>query len=235
VLANEFLATRLGIWLRLPMPWSEVIEVSGWLIAHTPDLRVEIEERRIPCASGLQLASRYLADLPEVEVFDDLPHSAFKSVANKQDWLQMLPFDKWVGNADSRQALFARTAKQRLFQVVFLDQGDCFNAGQWNFPDPPFMGTYHRDQVYRDVTGWNSFEPTLSRIEKLDYVDLWRFVAEIPQEWYQYDSDALCQLVEALHRRRSLVRGLITEFRHSHCKPFPNWIAGRRSGTATRS
>jgi hypothetical protein len=119
--------------------------------------------------------------------------------------------------------------------VVFLDQGDCFNVGQWNFPDPPFMGTYHRDQVYRDVTGWNSFEPTLSRIEKLDYVDLWRFAAEIPQEWYQYDSDALCQLVEALHRRRSLVRGLITEFRHSHRKPFPNWIAGRRSGTATRS
>src|ERR1700694_2037130 len=82
VLANELLATRLGLWLGLPMPEVEVIEVSGWLIAHTPALRIEIAESRITCSTGLQLASLYVADSAEDEVFDDLPKTAFKKIAN---------------------------------------------------------------------------------------------------------------------------------------------------------
>ena len=35
VLANEMLATNLGLALGLPMPRVEVIEVSDWLIEHT--------------------------------------------------------------------------------------------------------------------------------------------------------------------------------------------------------
>lgn len=42
VLANEMLATRLGQWLGLPLPRVEAIEVSDWLIANTPDLRVDV-------------------------------------------------------------------------------------------------------------------------------------------------------------------------------------------------
>jgi hypothetical protein len=46
VLANEMLATRLGLALGLPMPRVEVIEVSDWLITHTPDLRIQLAVRR---------------------------------------------------------------------------------------------------------------------------------------------------------------------------------------------
>jgi hypothetical protein len=62
------------------------------------------------------------------------------------------------------------------------------------------MGTYERDHVYRDVTDWDSFEPVLSIIEKTDYADLWKFAVEV--EWYQYDAQALCQLVDTLYNRR---------------------------------
>src|SRR5690349_18717496 len=55
VLANEFLATRLGLWFGLPMSHVGVIEVSSWLIAHSPALLMELAESRIPCSSGLQL------------------------------------------------------------------------------------------------------------------------------------------------------------------------------------
>src|SRR5579872_81755 len=57
LLATEFLATRLGLWLGLPMPQVAVIEVSSWLVAHSPALLIELGESRIPCSSGLQLAS----------------------------------------------------------------------------------------------------------------------------------------------------------------------------------
>ena len=55
VLANEMLATRLGIALGLPMPRVEVIEVSGWLIEHTEDLWINLGGSKIPCRSGKQL------------------------------------------------------------------------------------------------------------------------------------------------------------------------------------
>ena len=45
VLANEMLATRLGLVLGLPMPKVEVIEVSDWLIVNTPDLRIQLAGR----------------------------------------------------------------------------------------------------------------------------------------------------------------------------------------------
>ena len=42
VLANEMLATRLGLALGLLMPRVEVIEVSDWLIERTEDLRINL-------------------------------------------------------------------------------------------------------------------------------------------------------------------------------------------------
>ena len=42
VLANEMLATNLGLALGLPMPRVEVIEVSDWLIEQTEDLRIQL-------------------------------------------------------------------------------------------------------------------------------------------------------------------------------------------------
>ena len=56
-LASELLATRLGLWLGLPMAEVEVIEVSEWLVNHSL-LRIENEDRLTRCASGRQLALR---------------------------------------------------------------------------------------------------------------------------------------------------------------------------------
>src|SRR5437588_4195686 len=145
VLASELLATRLGSWLGLPMPQVGVIEVSSWLIAHSPALLVELAESRIPCSSGLQLASRYAADSAYFEVLEQLPETSFRNVINKQDIIRALAFDKWAGNCDSRQVVFARKIGQRQFQALLVDQSYCFNASQWNFPDLPFMGMSEHD------------------------------------------------------------------------------------------
>ena len=60
VLANEMLATNLGLALGLPMPRVEVIEVSDRLIEETEDLRLNLGGSKIPCRSGKQLASLYV-------------------------------------------------------------------------------------------------------------------------------------------------------------------------------
>ena len=42
-----------------------------------------------------------------------------------------------------------------------IDQGFCFNAGNWDFPDAPLRGLYARNRVYLGVTGMDSFGPWL--------------------------------------------------------------------------
>lgn len=223
ILANEYLGTKLGTLLGLPMPEARVIDVSDWLISNSPELTIESYGMPVPCASGLQFGSRYVADPHHTPVFDYLPEPMLSRVSNQQDFHRMLVFDKWTGNSDGRQAVFVKPHRARSYRAVFIDQGYCFNAGEWNFPDSPLRGIYARDSVYEDVTAWESFEPVLSRVEQIELTDLWKIAREIPEDWYRSDADGLSRLIETLYQRRTLVRELITSFRKSSRNPFPNW------------
>jgi hypothetical protein len=140
VLAKEMFASRLGQWLGLPIPRVEVIEASDWLITNTPDLRVEVGGSAVPCSSGKQLASIYPP--LETQVFDYLPDSMLEKVSNLAEFGRVLVLDKWTGNADGRQAIFTRRRRGRKFATMFIDQGYCFNAGEWTFPDSALRGVY---------------------------------------------------------------------------------------------
>ncbi|HZU33806.1 MAG TPA: HipA family kinase [Candidatus Angelobacter sp.] len=226
VLANEFLASKLGLLLGLPMPEVVVIEVSDWLIGNSPDLYVENAGHNMPCSSGLQLGSRYVVNPEKEMVFDYLPESLMqKNIRNLQDFARVLVLDKWTGNADGRQVIFSKSAKARKYSATFIDQGYCFNAGEWNFPDSPLRGIYARNCVYECVTGWESFEPVLSRAEQMDYNQLCSVACDLPEDWWlRYGSaDALSCLFDLLYQRRSGIRDLITAFRNSSRNPFPNW------------
>jgi HipA-like protein len=223
ILANEYLGSRIGAMLGLPMPEVRVIEVSDWLVAASPELTIETGEISLPCANGLQLGSRYVAD-PEKEcIFDYLPEAMLAKVRNLADFPRVLAFDKWTCNSDGRQVVFVKSPRKRLYEATFIDQGYCFNAGDWDFPDIPLRGAFARKSVYAGVTGWKSFEPVLSRIEQIDIARLSQVAHEIPEQWYEGDHEAISRLVESLHQRRLHVRDLVTSFRTSSRNPFPSW------------
>lgn len=226
VLANEFIASRLGQYLGLPMPEVAVIYVSDWLIENTPELRFDVAGLATPCRSGLQFGSRYVAN-PETDmVFDYLPESLMlEKTRNLHDLARVLVLDKWAGNADGRQVVFTKPATARKYSAIFIDQGYCFNCSEWNFPDSPLRGVYARNSVYQQVTGWDSFEPVLSRAEQMDTAELWQLTEGLPEEWWsRYGSASdLARLIETLHQRRSSIRDLILAFRNSSRSPFPNW------------
>jgi hypothetical protein len=199
------------------------MEVSAWLVENTQELKVDLNPRAVSCSTGLQFASRYVGDPEEDRVFDYLPDSMLHRITNRGDFPRVLVFDKWTGNSDGRQAVFVNRPGRRNYEAMFIDQGYCFNAGEWNFPDLALRGVYARNSVYESVTGWQSFEPTLSAVEQIEIDELWRIATEIPAEWYERDSEALDRLIETLDARRSLIRELITSFRNSTRNPFPNW------------
>jgi hypothetical protein len=84
-------------------------------------------------------------------------------------------------------------------------------------------GIFTRNDVYKCVTGWDSFEPWLSNIESFPESSLWRLAEAIPPEWYGSASDELQRLLTQLLNRRPRVRELILAFKNSSRNPFPNW------------
>ena len=224
VLANEMLATNLGLALGLPMPRVEVIEVSDSLIEQTEDLRIDLGGVKIPCRSGRQLGSLYVGCESPGMTFDYLPRELLQRVVKVGDFARLLVLDKWTCNSDGRQAIFGRKTQQcRRYHATFVDQGYCFNAREWTFPESSLRGAYANNCVYERVMGWEAFEPALNRTEEMDTHAIWRCAADIPEEWYEGDRDGLHRLVEALHHRRGAIRKLITEFRRSSRNLFPNW------------
>jgi hypothetical protein len=233
VLANEFLATRLAEHVALPVPATEIIEVDEWLIANTPDLRMEMAGHSVPCSHGLQLGVRYVCDPFEGQVFDYLPESLFDRVKNPASFAGMLALDKWLGNANGRQAVFYRAPREKKYKVAFIDQGYCFNAGEWSFPDLALHGVYYRNFVYAHVHGWESFEPWLGRIEHCNPKIIEQIAADVPPLWCAGDWDGLNPLVRSIIERRSKVRDLIAAFRDSSRSPFPAWGRQQQGIAAT--
>jgi HipA-like kinase len=224
ILANELLATRLAARIGLPTAAPEVVHVEQELITYTDDLVMQLGRGHAPCRPGMQFGSRYPGSPADTLVYDFLPAEQLGELANLSDFCGMLVFDKWTCNTNGRQAIFFRAKHDSQYQAQMIDQGFCFNAGEWNFPDAPLRGIYARHSVYESVRGIDSFEPWLSRTEsKIAESALDEIQSEIPPEWYDDDADALSKLLEQLWRRRKLVRELILATRKSSAQPFRNW------------
>jgi hypothetical protein len=233
VLANEFLATRVAQRMGLPVPETEVVEVGKWLVDQTPELHIELAHKVIPCQAGFQFGSRYIVRPGEGQVFDHIPVDMLDRVRNVETFAGILVVDKWTGNADSRQAVFWRKAQERKYTATFIDQGGCFNAGKWTFPDRPLHGVHLRNEVYSGVRGWESFQPWLSRVENMEEADIWGSTGEIPPEWFGGEWHEVEKLIGSLILRRKMVPELIEAFRGSARNPFPGWRSTFSTGCAS--
>jgi hypothetical protein len=114
VLANELIATRIAEAVGLSVPKTDVVEVSEWLIAHSPALRVNLGrgEGRL-LEPGLQFGSSFVGGLMPGQVVDYLPEQQLEEVRNLKEFVGMLVVDKWTGNCNGRQVVFERKGARR--------------------------------------------------------------------------------------------------------------------------
>lgn len=229
VLANEFLASRIAVAAGLTAPETELIEVSSWLVAHTPELEIDLGRSRVKCQPGLQFGSKFVGGLMPGQLVDYLPEEQLAEVKNLAEFAGILALDKWTGNSNGRQAVFTRKQREKRYRAVFIDFGYCFQAGEWRFEDSPLRGVYYRNDVYQRITGWDSFEPWLTRMETMPADTIWEAANEVPPEWYGGDLSEMEALVEKLLARRTRIRELIEGFGRSHRKPFPKWGEDEKS------
>lgn len=235
ILINEWLASAFLRYLQIHVADTAIVELTPDFLVENPDLYLSIGPRRERIPAGLHFGSRMAVDPNRVAVFDFLPDALLAKIENRIDFLGALVFDKWVGNADSRQAVFFRArakswtplkgeAPARVgFFAQMIDHGFAFNGPHWQFQDSPAQGLYFRTAVYDEVRSLDSFQPWLSMIENFpaEVIDsAWK---EIPRDWLNGDESLLNQLLEDLLRRRLRVAALIEEMQRKRLAAFPNW------------
>jgi hypothetical protein len=224
ILANELIATQVANVIGLSVPMSGIVNVSQLVIDTHPPLYMDHgPKRRELCLSGLQFGSQFAGGMISLHVDEYLADQQLLNADNLEQFAGILAFDKWTCNADYRQVVYRRNGPERGYSAVFIDQGACFNLGEWNFPDAPLKGVFAQNCAYSAVRGWESFEPWLSRIEHFDPQALWEIAEAVPREWYGGEVCELDRLVDQLIGRRGRVRELIIQFKNSGKVPFPNW------------
>jgi hypothetical protein len=223
ILANEMLGMSLASRLDLRVPGGEIVSVSEELVGHCKDLSVQLGRGRQRCHAGLQFGSRYPARYKETPVFDVLPTEQLGYVSNLSDFLGMLVFDKWTCNTDGRQAIFICERETLQYSAYMIDNGFCFNAIEWTFPDAPLRGLYSHREVYESVRGMKSFASWIERVERINESVLEDIYSAIPPEWYGQDFGAIEKMLARLLLRRRLVPELIVSSWKCSAQPFPNW------------
>ncbi len=236
VLVNELVASVFLRYLQISSAECAVIQVSEEFVRENPDACMQLGASRIPVAAGWQFGSLYPGDPARLAVYDFVPDALLHKVRNLADFLGVLVFDKWVANADGRQAVFFRARVREWapvaaeahpltmgFVALMIDQGFAFNGPEWNFVDSPMQGLYARKLVYESVTSLDPFEPWLERVLHFPEEVVDQASKQIPLEWLAGDHDAFERMLEKLLRRRKRVPDLLRDARLGKASPFTNW------------
>jgi hypothetical protein len=233
ILVNEWIASTFLHYLDIAAPAIAMVELTKEFLAATPDVHIQLGRERLAVTPGWHFGSRFPGDPTRTVVYDFLPDTLLEQVENLRDFLGILAFDKWMGNADSRQAIFFRARVHdslaanppRLgFVAQMVDNGYVFEGPHWRWGDSPIQGLYFRPLVYRTVRGLAEFEPWLDRIRNFPEEVVDQAVKRIPPAWLEDDEDELERLLERLMRRRERVPDLIEQSRSGRSNPFPIWF-----------
>lgn len=232
-LVNEWIAARFLSYLGLPTPEVAMILVTEEFLASNPEVYMQAGNKRFAPTLGWHFGSSFPGNPTQLAVYDFLPDVLLPKVENLTDFLGMLVFDKWMGNTDSRQAIFfgARRAASpemenppRLgFVAQMVDNGYVFGGPDWRLTESPMQGLYFPPLLYRTVRGFGDFEPWLGRIGCFPEEIVSRACKEIPAEWLADDGAELARLLERLLARRRRLPELIADCRNARVVLFPAW------------
>ena len=107
ILVNEWIASTFLHYLGISAPEVAMIQVTRSFLDERPETYIQLGhagtgDRR------WHFGSRFPGDPARTVVYDFLPDTLLDKVENLSDFRAVLAFDKWMGNADSRQAIFFR-------------------------------------------------------------------------------------------------------------------------------
>jgi len=236
VLINEWIASTFLQYLQVAAPETAIIHLTPEFLANTPEVSISLGNERRNVEPGWHFGSRFPGDPNRVAVYDFVPDSLLDRLENRNEFLGVLVFDKWTGNADARQSIFLRARLREYvptfqghalrvgFLAMMVDHGYIFNGPHWTYTDSPLTGMYFRPSVYSSVRGLDDFQPWLDRVINFPEEVVDDALGKLPVEWLNGDRDELQAVLEKLMARRRRVPYLIEECRRASLQPFPKWL-----------
>jgi hypothetical protein len=236
ILVNEWISSVFLTYLGIATPEVAIVRVSETFLRENPEAYIQRGTARLELEPGWHVGSRFPGDPGRTAVYDFLPDSLLERVENLNEFRGVLAFDKWMGNADSRQAIFFRARLREWmpassahglrmgFVAQMVDNGYVLEGPHWRLTDSPVQGLYFRPAVYAGVRGLNEFEPWLGRIVQFPEEVVDQAFRQIPPSWLEGDEVAFEDLLSRLLLRRKRAPDLIEACRRGgRVNPFPDW------------
>jgi hypothetical protein len=235
ILSNELISSVLLKYLQISSPETAIVDVGAGFIEQFPECAMQLGTQAVMPEPGWHFGSKYPGDPARTTIYDFVPDQLLSQVHNLHEFAGTLAFDKWMGNADSRQSIFFRAQinewlpgaeanpRKMGFVAQMIDHGYVFNGPHWEFISSPVQGLYTRKIVYNSIRSFKDFQPGLDRIVHFPEHVLDQAFRQIPPAWLAGDEERLERLLEDLMRRRKRVPDLIAEARLAKVSPFLNW------------
>ena len=237
ILVNEWIAGEILAHLQIAAPPQQMVALSQEFLDRNPDVATTTGHHHDPPQPGWHFGSRHPGSPYSTAIYDYFPDTLLGQVANAEQFLAALVFDRWVANGDGRQSIFLRAQlkdwmarpgippRKMGFVALMIDHGFAFNGPHWDFPESAITGLYARRMVYSKVRSIDDFDPWLSRVRNFPADVLDRALRQIPPEWIVGDEAALELMLERLLGRCKRIPELLYACRGAAGNPFPLWPA----------
>ena len=214
VLVNELISAVLLRQMGVSTPEVATVIVDDDFLARNPECWIGDEDQKIPIGNGCHFGSRYPVTSGNTPVFDMLPDTHLPNIANRDDFLGALLFDKWASTAGSRQAVFCRAdstsgVKRPRWVALMIDNGHAFEGNQWTLGDSFVAGVYHRSGVYGSELSLADFAPWIAAVRRISKEFVTGLIDIVPPEWIAGDERQLMNLLRQLAARSQSLPALL--------------------------
>jgi hypothetical protein len=151
ILVNELLSAELLRYLKIAVPETALIHITPEFLEGNRDVHLSLGSQPVEVEPGWHFGSAFPGDPDRLAVYDFLPDALLGGLANIAHFLGVLVADKWMANADSRQAIFFRSRVKEWTPVSparpprtamvaqMMDHGFAFDGPAWDFADSPIQ------------------------------------------------------------------------------------------------
>lgn len=205
-LINEWIVGRLLRHLQVSTPEVRALQIERG-VPGDHLLNFQVGSKTIPIANGLHFGSRCPVDPDRKAIFDFLPRRLLHQIVNLPDLIMAFVFDRWVNQADTRQAIFIRErggGQTGILRAYLIDHGLSFGGSRWELSETPLCGLYFDRSIYERPTTEMECHSAVDRIKNLTEETLLSIEQEIPSEWLQRgDREEMTRLLALLAGRRT--------------------------------
>lgn len=157
VLANELFGSLILRQLGIATPEPAIVNVSSRFVEENEDMKVFRPGHRERWKPGPCFGSRLHPHAWRLIITggrcDELRHFRLNEITNAESFNQVLVFDMWALQLDSRQAALIRLKGRNKFTAYMIDQGFCFGGPDWNLNRIGRFSKYGIPAVYGGGSG----------------------------------------------------------------------------------